>query len=92
MSQETTAFDAAVYPNPFNGMINLSVSTNNNLDTRIEIVDINGKTVHTETLQTVSGNSVYTINNLDKIPDGMYFIKIVQGVDSKIVKISKVNN
>lgn len=92
MNQETTAFDASVYPNPFNGTINVTVSTNNTANTHIEVVDINGKTVYSETLGTLSGNSIYTITNLDKIPAGMYFIKVVQETDSKVVKVYKINN
>ncbi|MBJ7428420.1 MAG: T9SS type A sorting domain-containing protein, partial [Bacteroidia bacterium] len=84
--------ETSIYPNPFSSNLNISISTNYNAKTEVQIIDINGKLVYTENINTMIGSSIYTISNLDKIPTGMYFVKITQGAESRVVKLAKVNN
>ena len=91
-TEDAVGFDASVYPNPFNGTIHVNVSTNTNEETHLEVYDLNGKTVYSQTITTLVGNTNFMITDLDKIPAGMYFVKISQSDNTKIVKISKVNN
>ena len=91
-TEDAIGFDATVYPNPFNGTIHVNVSTNTNEETHLEVYDLNGKTVYSQTITTLVGNTNFMITDLDRIPAGMYFVKISQSDNTKIVKISKINN
>lgn len=67
----------AVYPNPANTMLNISVKENTN----IKIVDMLGAVVATQQLQT--GNNTVDVNHLTK---GIYFISNDKGGVAKFIK------
>jgi hypothetical protein len=85
-------FDAQISPNPFSNAMRLNISTSINAPSTIEITDVKGTLVRKETLQTITGNGIYTLTDLDKLAEGMYFVKVIQGTDAKVMKVTKTNN
>lgn len=71
-SNESTTF--RLYPNPTNDILNIEFDGNTATDIQLNIVDITGKTIHTETRAIFDSNTQLTINNLNS---GIYFIQII---------------
>lgn len=75
--------DAVLTPNPFNNIIQLSSGTTIQ---KVEIVDLMGKVVLTETIN----NNSATLN-ANELLNGVYFIKVYQGETSSTRRIIKTN-
>ena len=71
-----------LYPNPTDGKITLSIIGENQGNIIIEILNINGITIKTEKLE-MSDNQ--TEVNLEGLPKGIYFMKIIFS-DNSIIK------
>ncbi len=80
---------SAVYPNPFNSEIVISVEAINDGVAKLVVSDIAGKVVYEMTQPITIGSSSISTHGLDKLPKGMYFMNLnVNGEMSsqKIVK------
>lgn len=65
-----------VYPNPAFDIIHIEFTSNEtNLNSRIELVDISGRIIYTESIKTDQGLNTYTLNNIEFNP-GIYFIRV----------------
>jgi hypothetical protein len=76
-------FEASVFPNPTNGMLQIELSNNNVQNTSIVVYDMQGKLVLNETISTVSAQL-----NLSHLNNGMYHVIIqnnAQVVNQKIM-------
>ncbi len=73
----------SVYPNPTNGIVNVSISTELNGNTTIEIYDALGKLVITEKL-----TKEITSVNTTKLEDGIYMFKIIN--NTQAVKVGRL--
>jgi len=81
--QEINKTSISVYPNPTNGVLNISIPSELTGVTSIEVYDAIGKLAIKETLS----NDANTIN-LSKLENGMYVFKIIN--NNKTVKVGKV--
>lgn len=75
----------SVYPNPASDILNVDFAVNSDMNTRIDILDINGKIVYTSNLglkQTGSHNTSIDISNLSS---GAYFVSIA-GAKGRLTK------
>lgn len=72
-----------IYPNPTNGILNVSISSQLAGNTSIEVYDGLGKLAIKENLS----NDTNTIS-LSKLEDGIYFFKIIN--NNKAIKVGKV--
>ena len=73
-----------VYPNPTNGLLNISSKNSSGLINNVVVSDVLGKTV-----QTNSFNSSKAVLDLSRLNSGVYFVKVQsEGVD-KIMKVVK---
>lgn len=72
-----------IYPNPTNGILNVSISSQLVENTSIEVYDGLGKLAIKENLSNDS-NSI----NLSKLEDGIYIFKIIN--NNKTIKVGKV--
>ncbi|MES2763872.1 MAG: GEVED domain-containing protein [Bacteroidota bacterium] len=81
--QELVAEGINIYPNPTNGILNISISTELAGATSIEVYDALGKLVIKETL-----TSEITTINTTKLTDGMYMFKVIS--NNKAIKIGKI--
>ncbi len=81
--KELTNDNISIFPNPTNGIVNISISYELAGNTSIEVYDAIGKLVIKENLT----NNTSTIN-LSKVEDGMYVFKIIN--NNRAIKIGKV--
>ncbi len=75
-----------IYPNPTNKTVAIKIQSNNPQSTTISIIDIQGKTIFSETLQN-SGKLTKTLD-LSTYSKGIYLIKVetpVEQITQKIV-------
>lgn len=89
----STANDLAIdeisfFPNPGDGLINLSFSTQDHSDIQIMVFDSKGNTVYTEDRKEFDGNYKNTID-ISTQPNGTYYLQIIQGSKSYSKKIIK---
>ncbi len=79
-----------VYPNPFNGVVNISVHANKNIDEiEFEIYNTFGQKIQNKLNKNVIGEISYKFN-LGNYADGMYFISVKENgkqvYSKKIIK------
>ena len=70
---DVTTASCSIYPNPASGSTTISVAGVNGL-VKIAVVDMNGRTVASETLECNS-DCVKTMD-VDKLAQGAYFVRI----------------
>jgi len=75
-----------VYPNPANGMVNVSITKANSEQITISIVDIQGKQVYNETTKNISAEFNTQIN-IESLAKGVYYIKITTDNNTEIQKL-----
>jgi hypothetical protein len=81
--KELIANGINVYPNPTNGILNISISSELAGNTSIEVYDAIGKLVIKETLSTET-----TTINTTKLTDGIYVFKVIN--NNQAIKIGKI--
>ncbi len=72
--------DFKLYPNPASSYINIDFLYMPDSETQIQIIDINGKTVHQQIIESAS-----TRIDVNDLPTGMYYINSVSS-DQRMVK------
>jgi hypothetical protein len=79
----STNYKVLVTPNPAKDFINVYVSKNNNSNTLVKVMDVNGKVLHSESsaLSTIS----ISTNGMAK---GVYYVKVIDGTNIITKKIS----
>lgn len=78
-----------VYPNPFANQINVSFTSASNNIATIEILDIQGKLIQTNSLDVVAGFNNLTINNLNVLNNGFYFVRLTVNGEKQTYKLVK---
>jgi hypothetical protein len=64
-----------VYPNPSNGIFNISLNNLNMQNSNVQIKNINGKLIYQENMYPTEGNNDMHIN-ISGIPVGIYFLHL----------------
>lgn len=72
------------YPNPFVDAITVSLN-NNNGTTILRLIDISGKLIR----ETSTNANIFTINNLDNLERGIYFLQITNS-KNQIIQTKKM--
>ena len=72
----------SIYPNPTNGLV--TIETKNAASGTIEIMDLSGKIIFTETIKS----SVSEIN-MSAYATGVYFVKVKNETSSEVIKLIK---
>lgn len=80
---EMNQSNIVIYPNPSNGIINLEFSISENKNYQVEIINQLGQQVYSETF--ISPN--HHIINLENKSNGIYFLKISNGLQSETKKL-----
>jgi autotransporter-associated beta strand protein len=83
ISEENTAEDVTVYPNPVTSLLNVKVSEVHSGAT-LELYNSLGMKVLSQTLKSTS-----EVMYLDRLPSGMYFLNIKNGTEITVKKILK---
>lgn len=77
--------DFRIYPNPATNNVNISFNLDRSAETNLSIIDITGKEVYREILSGTARN--YTMVDINNLPGGMYFARIISGKDVATKKI-----
>jgi len=85
-SDKTVAdFDLLVYPNPFNSMFHMRITTESNEPIDMKILNVAGQLIDEAT--NVETNTEIQLG--DKLANGIYFVEIKQGDIRKVVRMVK---
>ncbi|MFT6166387.1 MAG: hypothetical protein ACJAV5_000484 [Vicingaceae bacterium] len=77
---------ALIYPNPSKGVFQIELPENTNINkVEIEVIDLTGKLVRSQTKQDKNG----LIVSIDSAPSGVYFVRIMNGEFSSTKKLIK---
>jgi hypothetical protein len=78
----------AVYPNPANEQINVTVATNAESPSQVNLVDLSGKII--QTLQVGQSNETSIVQfNIANLQAGVYFIELINENGKEIEKVVK---
>lgn len=80
-----------VYPNPFSTRVQIRVNADNAEKVAINIINSNGVLMSTQSAQTQVGDNNITINKVDALPGGVYYIEVVSSTRSLRTKVMKLN-
>lgn len=79
-----------VFPNPFADRINIEIGFSESIKTRISLMNSNGKKVAgLNEVQLPAGINRISLNNLEKLPRGIYFLQISDGYHAITEKVIK---
>ncbi|MFN5885664.1 MAG: T9SS type A sorting domain-containing protein, partial [Bacteroidota bacterium] len=84
--------NVSVYPNPFNQQVNVQVVSPEAGTMQISITDLQGRAVYTGTHEVNKGLQVISLDGIDTLKDGVYFMNSnINGSVSR-VKLVKAGN
>ena len=79
----------ALYPNPFNNELNISVNLSSDSNVSISLFDIRGREIKRIIKEKeLSGAHTYRITT-ESVPDGIYLLKIISNSKIQTQKIIK---
>lgn len=81
----TAAFDASAFPNPFTKSVSVNIATGSSEAATVTLLDFSGRTLHTYT--KVDASVPFEIN--EELTAGVYFVKVAQGLNEKMIKVVK---
>ena len=80
-----------LFPNPAMNILNVTVNTEKTQNTRVKVLDMNGRTIKTVQAQTSAGSQTIQVD-INDLSVGSYFIQVFEnGALSFTDKIKKVN-
>ncbi|MEO6488758.1 MAG: T9SS type A sorting domain-containing protein, partial [Ferruginibacter sp.] len=85
----STIGDFAVYPNPFQGQINVLINSIINEDVLFKIITSLGRELVQHTIQLQKGENVVVLKNLQAIPAGIYILEATTTSGKQFRKIIK---
>ena len=80
-----------VYPNPFSKRVQIRVNADKTEKVVINIINSNGILMSTQEAQTQVGDNNISINKVDALPSGIYYIEVVSSTRSLKTKVMKLN-
>ena len=83
------AFVTNLFPNPFVNKIDMTVNAATADYMGVVITGASGKTLINTKIKVIKGSSNVSINNLDVLSKGIYFLKLTMGEESQTFKIEK---
>lgn len=82
-------FAMDIYPNPVRDNAKIKISNTHGEEIQLTMVDISGKAVYEQTLQSIEGNQEYNLP-VNDLPSGVYIVFIKSGnytLSEKIIKL-----
>jgi hypothetical protein len=77
-----------VYPNPATVQSTIEFIANTGT-AKIELKDINGRTIYCTTAATTNGLNSLRLDNLNEMDAGIYFIKVMVADEVQVLKLIK---
>lgn len=87
ISNATT--DITSYPNPFNSLVNVSVSSTANQQVTISLYDAAGRNVQSQIKNLYTGNNSFSIAGLDRLTTGIYYL-VIKDSNAEILARTKL--
>ena len=78
--------DVKVYPNPFTGTFHMSYSSDTNTNVTIELTDVSGRVVYSQTHSAIKGQNNTSVT-LESPQNGILMYRVINGVNVKSGKI-----
>jgi len=79
-----------VFPNPFNNSIQLNIESSRERTLNTRIVNLSGQIVHIKDIYVSIGDNLKEIGFLARLPSGIYFLVVVDGVSGEEVSTQKI--
>ncbi|NCA84452.1 MAG: T9SS type A sorting domain-containing protein [Clostridia bacterium] len=76
-----------LYPNPTNGLVNVTLENAGTEKFALEVLDIYGRTVYTKAFAPIDGRIVHALD-LSGLPGGVYFVRLVSQSNSYNTKLT----
>jgi hypothetical protein len=86
---ESNTSKVLVYPNPFSKNMNAQFQSETAESATMQLIDLNGKIMHSETIQLAIGTNDINLCCTEKINAGIYFLRITSSIINSIVKVVK---
>ncbi len=83
------AFEVVAFPVPFANELNLNIVTQQTGNAELKITDLQGRLIAVKQVNLEEGKNLITLNSLEKVEAGIYFVRISQGDQSTVLKINK---
>ncbi len=83
--------DFTIYPNPTSDLITIDLESSVSGNAEIEIYNLNGNLIRNNTQFLEIGLNYFT-ENLSNLSDGLYYIRISNGLETKVKKIQKIKH
>lgn len=80
-----------VYPNPFSKRVQIRINSDKAEKVAINIINSNGVLMSSQDAQTQVGDNNITIQKVDALPGGIYYIEVVSSTRSLRTKVMKLN-
>ncbi len=80
-----------VDPNPFTKELNIKIHVAEDASATIKLMDMSGRMLITRSFDMGAGDHEYSLNELDKMAPGVYFVIISKGSESICYKVIRAN-
>jgi len=85
----SSGFSFAIYPNPVKDRITISIETGMPENAAIKLSDLSGKSILQQSATLQKGINLLLINMPDKLPAGIYLLKLITKTQQQSFKIIK---
>lgn len=92
MRNDLIDFTFGTVINPFANQLRFDVYLADNSNLLIELIDMNGKTIHRERQNAFAGVNSFTISNTDGLQSGAYTLRVINKdriIHKRVVKASR---
>ena len=76
-----------VFPNPVRDVINFKISDVSASNVSISLIDLNGKVIHKEKMETLEEGKMYKLNLTQKPSAGIYFLNVRSAELNEMIKV-----
>ena len=84
-ASDIKGFDATAYPNPFSNSVSITISSGSTDVSTVTLLDFSGRTIRE--YNNVDTSVPFEIN--ENLSAGIYFVRVVQGSNQKMLKVVK---
>lgn len=79
----------SVFPNPYNTTYNVSFNAATEGDATIEMTDLQGRVITSQTATVTLGDNNIPMNNVSTVNAGIYFVRVIKDGETTVIKLVK---
>ncbi|MES2380817.1 MAG: BNR-repeat neuraminidase N-terminal domain-containing protein [Bacteroidota bacterium] len=87
--EQQALFNVSGYPNPIKDEYYVSINAVNNANVTLQLFDLQGKVVLSQSLVLTKGTNVVKVDNIDKMQLGVYLLHLTMNGETQIIKVVK---